>query len=140
MSKILKWNGETHTGKSGEKAFLNDLPEDTFKGLPVKEVFLKVDTIREERSANATQETIDYAQRHDVGTGEGVGVNAHVHLGGNTTCNVFVDPNFKVVTEIKTEFTSELMRQVIEQTNVLFSKYNVDLLDPTDIMDAEDEE
>ena len=119
MSKIVKFDDEKLVGKVSEKAFFKSLPED----LP-KEVFQRVDEFREIRLSEIMNETMDYAEKHGVGSGEGTGVSVPViPMGGQATGEVYIDPCFKVTSEV-TYKQSDIMEAVLLRSAQLFDQHN----------------
>jgi hypothetical protein len=128
MSKpIVKWDKETSTGLVPKKAIFKTVTPDEFKDLTPDEVFTKVDQVREAFATTLTNEVMDYAlNQPTAGSGEGLGVSVSgVNAGGHTTLNCYVDPCFKVVTEVKTEFVSEAYKEILAKQGTVFEKFNI---------------
>lgn len=115
MSKLVKFNDDTSSGATSEKAILKTLPE----GI-TSDTLTAVDSWREEVMSRVATEAIDYAEKHTLGTGIHVG---DVHLGGQATGYVYIDPSYKVV--IETEFRNgDLLSAVLARSIELYERHN----------------
>lgn len=110
-------------GTVDNKKLFKSLPEGTTKTEYLHAALL-VDDFRITATAKIMDEAIDHAESVGIGDGKGTGVSVlPFMIGGHTTCEVVIDSNFNVISEVKHTNTNELMSAVLERAATLFNKH-----------------